>query len=200
MKKIITVCFILCAAIILVGAQTGFASPTYEGVCITCHGEGFSSPLHTIHTGQACTICHPGTAGAIPIPSSNCIVCHPPANPGLCPLINDSRAGAAHGQTCLACHIDCNPTTTCTYSISPTSKTFRASGGKGAVRVSTENGCDWKATSTYSWITIITSSASGSGSGRVTYTVATNPDTTERTGSMDIAGETFTVLQAGRRR
>jgi hypothetical protein len=195
MKKLITTFFMVSAAIMILSAQSVFAYSTIEGGCLPCHSKG---TLHSLHS-VSCTACHPGASGNTPIPSANCIVCHPPANPGLCPLINDSRAGAAHGQTCLACHIDCNPTTTCTYSISPTSKTFRASGGKGAVRVSTENGCDWKATSTYSWITI-TSSASGSGSGRVTYTVATNPDTTERIGSMDIAGETFTVLQAGRRR
>jgi hypothetical protein len=220
MKKFITVCFILCAAITLVGAQTGFAYETIEGGCLPCHSKG---TLHSLHS-VSCTACHPGASGNTPIPSANCIICHPPADPGVCPLIFvKSRTNPtvnAHPQsTCLGCHTTLSgcqapvttttttsvqsttttTTITCSYSISPTSKTFRASGGKGAVRVSTANGCDWKATSTYSWITI-TSGASGSGSGRVSYTVATNPDTTERTGSMDIAGETFTVLQAGRRR
>ena len=110
MKKLFLIGILLCSAIILVGAQDGFATPIYEEMCINCHGSGFGSPLHAIHTGQACTICHPGAAGALPIPSSNCIVCHPPADTGLCPLINDSRAGAAHGENCLSCHVDCrNP-------------------------------------------------------------------------------------------
>ena len=110
MKKLFLIGILLCSAIILVGAQDGFATPIYEEMCINCHGSGFGSPLHAIHTGQACTICHPGAAGALPIPSSTCIVCHPPADPGLCPLINDSRAGAAHGENCLSCHVDCrNP-------------------------------------------------------------------------------------------
>jgi len=222
MKKLFTICFFIGAAIMILSAQSVFAYSTLEGGCLlSCHN---ADTLHGLHSGS-CTSCHPGSAGNTPIPTSNCIACHPRSGSrGLCPLINDSTAGASHGQRCLACHTECAPITTttttsvrpnttttsvqsttttttiiCTYSISPTSKTFRASGGKGAVRVSTANGCDWEATSTYSWITI-TSGASGSGSGRVSYTVATNPDTTERTGSMDIAGETFTVLQAGRRR
>ena len=107
MKKLFITLVLVCSAIILMGAQTGFAWPTYEDGCQACHGSGFGTPLHTIHTAQACTICHPGAAGATPIPSSNCIVCHPPADPGLCPLINESRAGAAHGQNCLVCHVNC---------------------------------------------------------------------------------------------
>ena len=110
MKKLLIALTLICSAMLVVGAQDGFAYPTYEGGCQACHGQGFSAlNNHSIHSGVTCTACHPGAAGAIPIPSSNCIVCHPPANPGLCPLINDSRAGAAHGQSCLACHTVCAP-------------------------------------------------------------------------------------------
>ena len=122
-RNLLIISVLLCSAIILIGAQTGFAWPTYEGGCQVCHGSGFSSPLHTIHAGQSCTACHPGAAGATPIPSSNCIVCHPPADPGLCPLITDSRAGAAHGQSCLACHTECAPVTSTTTTVQPTTTT-----------------------------------------------------------------------------
>jgi hypothetical protein len=199
MKKCITICFVLCTAIILNCSGSVFAYKTLEGGCLSCHSQ---STLHNLHnTGAAgtpsCTECHPGVAGAVPIPTSNCIVCHPPANPGQCDLINNSRAGDAHGQTCLACHTDCNPTTTCTYSISPTIKAFRASGGKGAISVAAENGCVWEAISSDpSWI-IITSGI-GSGSGRARYAVKRNTGTA-RTGTIDIEGEIFTVEQAGRR-
>ena len=200
MRKVIAAFFMVSAAIVILGTQSVFAYEMIEDGCLTCHSKG---SLHSLHS-VSCTACHPGSAGNTPIPSANCIVCHPPADPGQCDLINNSLAGASHGQKCLGCHTDCEsptepPTTTCTYSISPTSKTFRASGGKSAVRVLADNGCDWEAISNDSWITI-TSGASGSGSVRIRYTVAKNPDKTERTGSMDIAGETFTVLQAGRRR
>jgi hypothetical protein len=103
MKKLFITGVLLCSVIILIGAQTGFAWDTYEGGCFTCHGSGFSSPLHTIHAGQTCTICHPGAAGATPIPTSTCAGCHPAADPGVCPLIN-APAHAATQATCLACH------------------------------------------------------------------------------------------------
>ena len=121
MRKIIIAITLFSAVILLVGAQVGFAWDTYEGGCQTCHGSGFSSPLHTIHTGQACTICHPGAAGAVPIPTSNCIVCHPPADPGLCPLI-DVPTHAGIKNTCLACHTECAPVTT-TTTVAPTTTT-----------------------------------------------------------------------------
>jgi len=44
------------------------------------------------------------------------------------------------------------------------------------------------------WIAI-TSGVSGSGSGTVSYTVTANTCTSVRTGTMTIAGETFTVTQ-----
>ena len=60
------------------------------------------------------------------------------------------------------------------------------------------SGCNWTATvssSASSWITI-TSGASGSGNGTVTYAVAGNSSASSRTGTMTIAGQTFTVTQA----
>jgi hypothetical protein len=104
MKRNLLISVLLCSAIILIGAQTGFAWPTYEDGCQACHGSGFGTPLHTIHTAQACTICHPGAAGALPIPTSNCLGCHTPNATNACPLIETS-----HGNppSCLACHTDC---------------------------------------------------------------------------------------------
>jgi hypothetical protein len=85
---------------------------------------------------------------------------------------------------------------TCTYSISPTSASFGASGGSGSVSVTAPSGCSWTAGSNASWITI-TSGSSGSGNGTVSYSVAANTSTSSRTGTMTIAGQTFTVTQAG---
>lgn len=81
----------------------------------------------------------------------------------------------------------------CTYSISPTSKTFFASGGKGSVNVTTQSECPWNAVSSVDWITI-TSGSSGTGNGTVKYTVAANTLTTLRTGTI---GLIFTVIQNG---
>jgi len=83
----------------------------------------------------------------------------------------------------------------CTYSINPTSQSFTTSGGSGTVTVTTSSGCIWNATSNTGWITI-TSGSSGNGNGTVNYTVPANTGF-QRTGSMTIAGKTFTVTQEG---
>jgi hypothetical protein len=85
---------------------------------------------------------------------------------------------------------------TCTYSISPTSQSFSSSGGTGSVNVTAESGCSWSATSNDGWITI-TSGSSGSGNGAVDYSVASNSSASLRTGTITIAGKTFTVTQSG---
>src|SRR5687767_2706493 len=69
---------------------------------------------------------------------------------------------------------------TCTYSISPTSASVAAAGGTGTVNVTAGAGCAWTAASNASFITIA-GGTSGSGSGTVTYSVASNPNTTSRT-------------------
>lgn len=84
----------------------------------------------------------------------------------------------------------------CTYSISPTSASVSASGVTGgSITVTTQSGCAWTASSAASWVTI-TSGASGTGSGTVTYSVAANTATSSRTAASTIAGSSFTVTQA----
>lgn len=81
----------------------------------------------------------------------------------------------------------------CTYAISPETRSVPASGGDGTVAVSAGTGCAWTASSDASWITIA-SGTSGNGNGSVSYKVAatTGP---ARTGTLTIAGRTFTVNQ-----
>lgn len=85
---------------------------------------------------------------------------------------------------------------TCSYSINPTSASYAAAGGSGSVSVTAGAGCAWTAVSNASFITI-TSGSSGSGNGSVGYSVAANGTTSSRNGTMTIAGQTFTVTQAG---
>jgi hypothetical protein len=82
----------------------------------------------------------------------------------------------------------------CAFSVAPTSQSVDATGGTGSASVGTEVGCAWDARSEASWITL-TSGAQGSGSGTVTFTVAAHTGPL-RTGTLFIAGETFTVTQA----
>ena len=86
--------------------------------------------------------------------------------------------------------------TTCTYTISPTSQSFVSNGGAGNVIVTTQSGCSWTVSSNDSWITI-TSGNSGTGNGIVDYSVSANSSMSSRTGTMTIAGQTFTVTQEG---
>ncbi|MBF0609290.1 MAG: VCBS repeat-containing protein [Magnetococcales bacterium] len=79
--------------------------------------------------------------------------------------------------------------------ISPVSRNFASTEVSDIVNVATPNSsCTWTAASNVSWISI-TSASSGTGNGTVNYTVAENTTTSKRTGTMTIAGQTFTVNQ-----
>ncbi len=84
----------------------------------------------------------------------------------------------------------------CTYAISPTSVSMDEKKGNGTVNVSAGTGCAWTASSNASWIAV-KSGASGNGSGSVTFEVSKNDDDDDRTGTLTIAGQTFTVRQQG---
>ena len=88
------------------------------------------------------------------------------------------------------------PPPACTYTISPASKTFKSTAATGSVSVATQSGCAWTATSNAAWITI-KSGMSGSGNGTVVYAISANTTTSLRTGTVTIAGLTFTVKQQG---
>ncbi|WP_156033363.1 BACON domain-containing protein [Candidatus Magnetobacterium casense] len=84
----------------------------------------------------------------------------------------------------------------CSYSITPTIKSFPATGGSDTISVIAGSSCAWTATSNAtSWLTVNTPSVSGNGT--VSYTVAANTATTSRTGTITIAGQTLTVTQLG---
>jgi hypothetical protein len=82
----------------------------------------------------------------------------------------------------------------CSFSISPGSQNVVSGGGTGSTAITTTAGCVWNASSNDSWITI-TSPTSGTGSGTVNFTVAPNTTGTNRTGTLVVAGQTFTVTQ-----
>ncbi|MFI5166693.1 MAG: BACON domain-containing protein [Thermoanaerobaculales bacterium] len=85
----------------------------------------------------------------------------------------------------------------CTYSLSSSSQSVANSGGTGSVGVTVISGsnCTWTATSNApSWLHV-TSGASGTGTGTVGYSVDANGGTT-RSGTLTIAGLTFTVNQS----
>jgi hypothetical protein len=83
--------------------------------------------------------------------------------------------------------------------LSATNASFGDFGGNGTVTVTPyTNVCAWTASSNVSWIQITGGSVSATGSAVVAYTVLPNTTTTSsRTGTMTIAGQTFTVTQSG---
>jgi uncharacterized protein (TIGR03437 family) len=82
----------------------------------------------------------------------------------------------------------------CTFTLTPLSQSFAATAGSGSVNVSAQTGCTWTAISNAPALITVTSGASGSGNGTVTYNVAANT-ATSRSGTLSIAGQTFTVSQ-----
>lgn len=79
--------------------------------------------------------------------------------------------------------------------ISPMSQSYSADGGDGTVSVTAPTGCGWQPVSNDTWITI-TSGSLGSGNGVLGYHVGTNSTGSPRTGTITIAGQTFTVNQS----
>jgi|GEM_PF-3302866 len=84
----------------------------------------------------------------------------------------------------------------CTYSLSPTEKNFSGAGGTGSIQVTSVSNCSWTATANYSWIAITTGTG-GIGNGQVMFSVAPNPTPTLRSGVITVAGQQFSVAQAG---
>ncbi len=86
--------------------------------------------------------------------------------------------------------------TVCTYSLSSTHQSVPPPVTNGTLSVTSPAVCSWTASSSVSWIAI-TAGSSGSGNGSVSYSVAANASGNPRTGILIVAGQTFTVMQAG---
>ena len=86
------------------------------------------------------------------------------------------------------------PPPSCAFTLASTSSRVASGASTGSVAVSAAAGCAWAATSNASWITV-TSGASGIGNGAVAFSIAANAGS-ERTGTLTIGGQTFTVTQA----
>jgi trimeric autotransporter adhesin len=87
------------------------------------------------------------------------------------------------------------PAKGCAYTLSPTSMTEPAAGGKGSFTITTGSTCTWSVQSSASWLTF--TPANGTGSATISYTVAANTGST-RSGNLVVAGlATFAVTQNG---
>ena len=89
----------------------------------------------------------------------------------------------------------------CSYSINPTSNSILAGGGSSTITVTVTGGasCSWTASvssDAAAWLHL-GSTTSGAGNGTVNYSADPNTSTSSRTGTMTVAGLTFTVTQPG---
>jgi Putative binding domain, N-terminal/Viral BACON domain len=86
--------------------------------------------------------------------------------------------------------------TGCSYAVSPLSYSAPAAGATTSAAVTAGTGCAWTASSSAAWI-MVTGGGIGSGAGTVSMSVAANTAATQRSGLVTIAGQVFSVTQAG---
>lgn len=84
---------------------------------------------------------------------------------------------------------------TCSYTLSPSGANVGKDQGNGTFAVTTPSECSWTASSSAPWLVVV--GGQGSGSGTVAYTFERNRDVAERTATVMVAGQVFTLKQAG---
>ncbi|HTS17245.1 MAG TPA: BACON domain-containing carbohydrate-binding protein [Verrucomicrobiae bacterium] len=100
------------------------------------------------------------------------------------------------GQTFAVSESGTGTSSGCTFTLSKTNILLTAKGGAKNVSFKAKGAnCSWIAVSNDPFITI-TAGASGTGNGKVNFTVPGNTNTTPLSGTITIAGKTFTVNQA----
>jgi pimeloyl-ACP methyl ester carboxylesterase len=89
---------------------------------------------------------------------------------------------------------------TCSFAVSNSPDAVNANAATGSFNVTTGSGCNWSAVSQSPWIAV-TSGTNGSGNGNVGFSVAANPLTTPRWGSIQVGNGNwntqFIVNQGG---
>jgi hypothetical protein len=157
---------------------------------MTIYNAGGSTPVQTLNLGKPT----PGTDGFIRLDFSTLLTSPLASGVSYEALVEAVGPGGSSGGTRTNTF---GYTPVCgTPTISANSQSFTATGGSGSVTVTVGSGCAWTASSPQTWVTI-TSGASGSGTGTVGFTVAANTSTTARSVILTIAGNSFTVSQAG---
>jgi hypothetical protein len=137
----------------------------------------------------ACTGSTPATVGC-GIPTARC-------NNGQysCSQNASGTCSSNGGVDCWICPGLLCPNT-CLYSLSSSGASIAAGGSSGSVSVTGTTGCNWTAVSNANFISV-TGGSNGNGNGTVSYTVASHSSSSQRSGTITIAGRTFTVTQAG---
>lgn len=110
-----------------------------------------------------------------------------PSQAGGYSVVVSNAAGTATSSTA-------NLTVTCGYTLSASSAAFSSAGGTDSVNVTTAGSCDWEVLDVPSWVTI-DSGGTGTGNGTVSYTVAANTNSANRSATLDIGGRNYAISQ-----
>ena len=88
------------------------------------------------------------------------------------------------------------PSTGCISTVSPGGQAFSPTGGTGSINITTSSGCPWGVFNIPSWV-VLTSAASGTGNGTVTFQVYPNVGGPDQSGTLTVTNTSFTVEQEG---
>jgi uncharacterized protein (TIGR03437 family) len=129
--------------------------------------------------------------GRAPVPSASSSLILPASGSYTVEVTSENGLGA--GLYTLS--VDLTPGG-CGYAAAPLTQRIEASGGAGSVNVTAPPGCTWTARANASWLQF-TSATSGAGAGSVSFSLAANNTTVLRRATLQVAGQTVTVEQAG---
>jgi hypothetical protein len=131
--------------------------------------------------------------GDAPSPVTINLTSAPPPNSFVNATATNSNVSTSQYSEC----VQIGTASACIYSISPQqSPALDAGGASGSFTVTTASNCNWTPTPSDGWITI--KSGNGPGNGTVNYSVAANPNTNGRAGTITVVqGVTYFVNQAG---
>lgn len=85
--------------------------------------------------------------------------------------------------------------TVCVFMPSETSKNIPKEGGSAGFNVATATNCTYTAFADQPWVTV--TSNPGNGNGSISYTVEPNNTMANRSATLDIGGQTYTIFQSG---
>jgi hypothetical protein len=107
---------------------------------------------------------------------------------------NSTLVALTHGRGAFMATIN-SSATACTYSLEGAASAFPSTAASGNINVSASlASCGWTASNNAAWITI-TSASSGTGDALVSFALAANNTGATRSGTITVAGQTFSVSQ-----
>lgn len=147
----------------------------------TLQSPGVTQAVSSLAPGQQALVTWTVRAPGIPIPPAAMVVSGRTASYG----VSWTTSGAAAVTVGAGC----------SYDVAPPGP-LASAGGTASVIVAAPDGCAWSAASGSQWLSV-QSGTPGSGAGQVTLAASPNSATSERSGTVVVAGVSVAVTQAG---